>query len=278
MSNPARRFSQGCGPDDEEDGQSPHPVHGMLQPPGQPPFLPPGHHPPPLVGPPGGLPLLAHHQPMPGFFQPAAAFGGNLAAAIAAAEYQQRADAAAAAQVFAAAQAHVNAGMGHQPFLQGFPGFMPQSPMGGAAFMGGMGLGGLGGGGVPPPPPSSSQSPIPNNNSPVKAAGTTNNNEDGVPAASPKRIRPEDASTNLPDVVHTATAGDGTGGCGDGSSGPLSPKLPMFSNGRPELPPPKWYDSDVPLGVAEDRYYLSELQCVLRSEFVEAFGTTQVSC
>jgi len=58
----------------------------------------------------------------------------------------------------------------------------------------------------------------------------------------------------------------------------VAPRLPVFSNGRPELPPPKWYDASVPLGVDEDKHYLSELQCVLRSEFVEAFGTTQVSC
>lgn len=54
-------------------------------------------------------------------------------------------------------------------------------------------------------------------------------------------------------------------------------KLPVFSNGRPELPPPRWYDAYVPLGVEEDKYYLSELQCILRVDFVEAFGTTQVS-
>jgi len=55
----------------------------------------------------------------------------------------------------------------------------------------------------------------------------------------------------------------------------IPPRMPIFSNGRPELPPPRWYDASVPLGVNEDKYYLSELQCVLRSEFVEAFGTTQ---
>lgn len=42
------------------------------------------------------------------------------------------------------------------------------------------------------------------------------------------------------------------------------------------MPPPKWYDVRHPLGVPEDKYYLSELQCVLRMEFVEAFGTDQV--
>jgi len=57
----------------------------------------------------------------------------------------------------------------------------------------------------------------------------------------------------------------------------LVPRTPVFSNSKPELPPPKWYASVVPLGVDEDKHYLSELQCVLRNEFVEAFGTTQVS-
>ena len=58
---------------------------------------------------------------------------------------------------------------------------------------------------------------------------------------------------------------------------PLS-RMPVFCNGKPELPPPKFYASVVPLGVEDDKHYLSELQCVLRKEFVEAFGTTtQVS-
>jgi hypothetical protein len=63
---------------------------------------------------------------------------------------------------------------------------------------------------------------------------------------------------------------------GANHGGVVAPRMPVFSNGRPELPPPKWYDASVPLGVDEDKYYLSELQCVLRSDFVEAFGTTQV--
>lgn len=56
-----------------------------------------------------------------------------------------------------------------------------------------------------------------------------------------------------------------------------NPKVPVFSNIRPELPPPKWYASVVPLGLDDDKHYLSELQCVLRHEFVEVFGTSQVS-
>ena len=51
----------------------------------------------------------------------------------------------------------------------------------------------------------------------------------------------------------------------------------IFGSGRPEMPPPKWYSASVPLGVDDDRYYLSELHCLLRSEFIEVFGTTEVS-
>jgi len=49
----------------------------------------------------------------------------------------------------------------------------------------------------------------------------------------------------------------------------------IFSNGRPEMPPPRWYNAVVPLGVDEDKYWLSELHTLLRKEFVEVFGTTQ---
>ena len=69
----------------------------------------------------------------------------------------------------------------------------------------------------------------------------------------------------LPTIAHTP------------SKPVIPPKVPVFSNTRPELPPPKWYASVVPLGLDDDKHYLSELQCVLRHEFVEVFGTSQVS-
>jgi hypothetical protein len=50
----------------------------------------------------------------------------------------------------------------------------------------------------------------------------------------------------------------------------------IFGSGRPEMPPPQWYASSLPLGLPEDRFYLSELQCLLRSDFIEVFGTTEV--
>jgi hypothetical protein len=40
------------------------------------------------------------------------------------------------------------------------------------------------------------------------------------------------------------------------------------------MPPPKWYASSAPLGLMEDKYWLSELQCYLRSSFAEVFGAT----
>eukprot|EP00985_Skeletonema_marinoi_P032360 scaffold39117_cov148-Skeletonema_marinoi.AAC.6 len=50
----------------------------------------------------------------------------------------------------------------------------------------------------------------------------------------------------------------------------------IFGSGRPEMPPPKWYASSMPLGTADDKFYLSELQCLLREDFVEVFGTTEM--
>ncbi|KAL7498365.1 hypothetical protein ACHAWT_009413 [Skeletonema menzelii] len=49
----------------------------------------------------------------------------------------------------------------------------------------------------------------------------------------------------------------------------------IFGSGRPEMPPPKWYGSSMPLGLPDDRFYLSELQCLLRADFIEVFGTTE---
>ena len=64
---------------------------------------------------------------------------------------------------------------------------------------------------------------------------------------------------------------------GNNTTPVIPPRIPIFSNGRPKLPPPRWYDASMPLGMNEDKYYLSKLQCVLMSEFRGAFGTTQMS-
>lgn len=37
----------------------------------------------------------------------------------------------------------------------------------------------------------------------------------------------------------------------------------------------KWYSGSVPLGLEDDKYWLSELQVFLRSNFAEAFGATE---
>lgn len=66
----------------------------------------------------------------------------------------------------------------------------------------------------------------------------------------------------------------------DVNSAPSAPAIQaavFFGTGRPEMPPPKWYTSCLPLGLEDDKFYLSELQCLLRSDFIEVFGTTEVS-
>ena len=45
--------------------------------------------------------------------------------------------------------------------------------------------------------------------------------------------------------------------------------------GAPAMPPPKWYAGHVALGLDEDKFWLSELQVYLRSNFAEAFGATE---
>ena len=55
------------------------------------------------------------------------------------------------------------------------------------------------------------------------------------------------------------------------------PMLKPSPSQQLQLSPPSWHYSHVMLGVAEDQYYLSELQCILRAEFIEAFGARQVS-
>ncbi|KAL7541061.1 hypothetical protein ACHAXR_010607 [Thalassiosira sp. AJA248-18] len=211
-----------------------------------------------------------------GFAFHPSAFNSGLAAAIAAAEFQKQREAAAAAHVFAVAHAN---GI-QQPFLAGFPGaggapthqgfgghhpglarmMNPQQQQAGAphpgqvqAFLAARG-GAQQGTGVLSPP---SQTP------PAAASASASSSIVGPPSASP-------SFSSIANAATTSTNGS------TNAAGPLQPRLPIFSNGRPELPPPRWYDASIQLGVIEDKYYLSELQCVLRSEFVEFFGTTQV--
>ena len=110
---------------------------------------------------------------------------------------------------------------------------------------------------------SSGTSALPSNAAAIDTVlAATSDHNDGAP---------RHASANSNDAANAAD----DHGAGRNQN-PVAIRMPNFSNGRPELPPPRWYDKAVPLGVADDKYYLSELQCVLRREFVEAFGTTQV--
>ena len=63
--------------------------------------------------------------------------------------------------------------------------------------------------------------------------------------------------------------------------GSLSPNRRWVNGAGSSCTPPRvcrrWKRVRPPGGVKEDADHLSELQCVLRSEFVEVFGTTQVS-
>ncbi len=43
----------------------------------------------------------------------------------------------------------------------------------------------------------------------------------------------------------------------------------------PHEPEIKWFPGSVPLGLEEDKYWLSELQCYLRSNFAEVFAATE---
>lgn len=55
------------------------------------------------------------------------------------------------------------------------------------------------------------------------------------------------------------------------------PKCKVVTNKDGEIlqEPGKWYPGCVPLGVEDDKYWLSELQVYLRSNFAEAFGATE---
>jgi hypothetical protein len=77
--------------------------------------------------------------------------------------------------------------------------------------------------------------------------------------------------------------GRGSGGRGRGGRGTSLPKPSSaqrdYKNTEAEVidegPPIQWYPGCVPLGLPEDKYWLSELQVYLRSNFAEAFGATE---
>lgn len=57
-----------------------------------------------------------------------------------------------------------------------------------------------------------------------------------------------------------------------------SQELPVEFSSKPDITTQKSRvdDAHVMLGVEEDKYYLSDLQCILRGEFIEAFGCGKV--
>lgn len=94
----------------------------------------------------------------------------------------------------------------------------------------------------------------------------------GLPyfSESPETMESQDSdSVSIPNI--------NSQGSGSKINAPTVHTQVIFGTGRPEMPPPKWYASYMPLGLPDDKFYLSELQCLLRDEFVEIFGTTEVS-
>lgn len=95
----------------------------------------------------------------------------------------------------------------------------------------------------------------------------------GLPyfSESPEGLESQDSdSVSIPNI-------NSQGSSGSKINAPTVHTQVIFGTGRPEMPPPKWYASYMPLGLPDDKFYLSELQCLLRDEFVEIFGTTEVS-
>ena len=69
-------------------------------------------------------------------------------------------------------------------------------------------------------------------------------------------------------------------GAGKGQNSPHGPGTPeneadFVSSKTEDKFDQKWYNGVVPLGLPEDKYWLSELQVYLRANFAEAFGATE---
>lgn len=67
------------------------------------------------------------------------------------------------------------------------------------------------------------------------------------------------------------------GGRGRGSAPKMSspPTVAKKVNGEDDENQQRWFSGCVPLGLPDDKYWLSELQVYLRSNFAEAFGATE---
>lgn len=254
--------------------QSSYPGHPHHRPP-----HPHDSHPAMLVATPG----LAS-----GYYHPPSLNSG-LASAIVAAEFQRQREASSAAQ-FAASRMN-----GMQPYILGFSNYghhaplppsstiyhqQPPQPQPQRSELSGMGFMV---GGVSPPSPQSSLSAVAHS---ALAAQSTSSSSANTTLSSTAAV------ATLPVLVAGAPE-DRTAATASTSSNPSTPNLtstntksnkadrsPRVSTTvgpkRPRKPTPEWFGASTPLGVDEDKYYLSELQCVLRSEFVEAFGTTKV--
>lgn len=99
---------------------------------------------------------------------------------------------------------------------------------------------------------------------------------------SPTVTSQDSSDVSVPNInINNSQGGGGNSSNNSNSSRAVVPPTVhaqvIFGSGRPEMPPPEWYASCMSLGLADDRFYLSELQCLLRDEFVEVFGTTEVS-
>ena len=251
-----------------------------------------------------GLPAGFYHHPAP------PSLNSDLASAIVAAEYQrQRAAEASSAAQFAAARMN-----GMQPYILGFSNYGNHTPapaptahlpayhqpphqhqhqhqhqqhladLGAYSGIGAMVVGGM----SPLSPESSSHSNVAHSATSVVHASSPpappSFTRTAIPVTAPLLSTTAVVAASEPIAIADAAAVGGTtvpvsdpsttnNAKGD-KSGSTPP--PRVRRSRPELPTPEWFSASIPLGVDEDKYYLSELQCVLRSEFVEVFGTAEV--
>ncbi len=219
-----------------------------------------------------------------GYFNPPT-LNSSLASAIVAAEFQRQREATSAAQ-FAAARMS-----GMQPYIMGFSNYAQHAPPPSSAtayhqqppqaqpqmnaFSGMEALVG----GVSSLSPESSLFAVAHSATSTQATSSSS----AMPSSNPvtAKLISTTAAATLPAAAASA-AEDRTTVTASTSANNKSNNTGSQTNvstvgpNRPLLTTPKWSGATTPLGVDEDKYYLSELQCVLRKEFVEAFGTTQV--
>eukprot|EP00546_Thalassionema_frauenfeldii_P018851 CAMPEP_0178900240 /NCGR_PEP_ID=MMETSP0786-20121207/3366_1 /TAXON_ID=186022 /ORGANISM="Thalassionema frauenfeldii, Strain CCMP 1798" /LENGTH=1080 /DNA_ID=CAMNT_0020571227 /DNA_START=69 /DNA_END=3310 /DNA_ORIENTATION=- len=76
-------------------------------------------------------------------------------------------------------------------------------------------------------------------------------------------------------LVEAGVRGSGRGGRGANRSPKTPPATATPEKVENEVDNQRWYSGCVPLGLPEDKFWLSELQVYLRSNFAEAFGATE---